>query len=154
MISQQPVDPSCEFCKIVSNHASTTQIVHETGHTLAFFPLKPAAIGHTLVVPKQHVTDLLHADNAIIVPLMDVVMSLARAIVTALSPDGLNLINSTGHAASQTVFHLHMHLVPRWHHDSFGDIWPSGRVTDEDTDKITAGLIRTAASGIDERANR
>jgi histidine triad (HIT) family protein len=74
---------------------------------------------------------------------MNTALHLAQAIRSALNPDGLNLITSAGAAASQTVYHLHLHLVPRWHHDSIGNIWPlRGQEIDELDKKEAAALIR------------
>src|SRR5207237_390139 len=99
-------------------------IVCETESTLAFFPLKPAALGHTLVIPKRHVSDLWSADAALASQLMVAVLNVGRAIQLALKPEGMNLINSAGAAAWQTVFHLHLHVVPRWEGDHIKRIWP------------------------------
>ncbi|MEU2283389.1 HIT family protein [Streptomyces sp. NPDC013178] len=135
----------CPFCEIVAGRAPA-RIVHETPHTLAFLPLSPATPGHTLVVPKQHVKDLWHLTPETAHTVMDSVLLVAQGIRAALSPEGLNLINSAGTAASQTVFHLHMHVVPRWTSDSMGSLWPPrGASDDEELDELAASLTEGIA---------
>ncbi len=103
---------------------STTSVVYEAAEVLALFPLQPAALGHTLVIPRRHIPDLWALDPADAAPLTHAVLHLAHAIRRGLCPDGLNVVTSAGAAASQTVPHLHIHLVPRWEGDAFGDLWP------------------------------
>jgi histidine triad (HIT) family protein len=100
------------------------EIVCEGKSWVAFFPLKPATPGHTLVIPRQHVADLWSANESLAGDLMAAVVRVGRAIQTALTPEGMNLISSSGEVAEQTVYHLHLHVVPRWRRDGFGDIWP------------------------------
>ncbi len=91
---------------------------------VAFFPLAPATTGHTLIVPREHVIDLWHARQSLVYALGWAAVEVGRAVQAALRPDGMNLITSAGSAAEQTVYHLHLHIVPRWHADDFGTIWP------------------------------
>lgn len=91
---------------------------------IAFFPLQPATLGHTLVVPTSHIPDIWALDDDTAATLAHATMRVARAAGEALSPDGLNIIQSNGSAATQTVGHLHVHVVPRWAGDAMGPIWP------------------------------
>jgi histidine triad (HIT) family protein len=101
-----------------------------------------------LVIPKTHVRDLWAAGSVLSAELMQMVIRVGHAIRTALQPDGLNLISSAGQAASQTVFHLHLHVVPRWAGDRMGNIWPpSPPLTDEVKDE-TAAAIRAAYAAV------
>jgi histidine triad (HIT) family protein len=102
-------------------------VVCEEASWIAFFPLKPATPGHTLVVPRRHVVDIWSVDAALAAELMTGVVRVGRAIRAALTPDGMNLISSSGAVAEQTVYHLHLHVVPRFQDDGFGEIWPSKR---------------------------
>jgi histidine triad (HIT) family protein len=117
------VEPGCPFCAAAAG-APTTSVVYEAAEVLALIPLHPAALGHLLVIPRRHIPDLWELDPASAVPLTAAVLRLSHAIRRGLGPDGLNVITSTGAAASQTVRHLHVHLVPRWEGDAFGDLWP------------------------------
>lgn len=131
----------CPFCAAAAGDGLTV-IVYEDDATLAMFPLRPAATGHTLVLPRRHVPDLWALDPRDVAPLGAAVLIVARAIRRALKPDGLNVITSAGAAATQTVPHLHVHLVPRWHGDSFGNIWP------HPDPSFAAGEIEDAAAAI------
>lgn len=122
----------CSFC-LIAEGGSEAEVVFESADNLAFFPLSPATLGHTLVVPKRHVRDLWDLDSKSAKSLMDSTLRVAHGLRMALKPQGLNLINSSGSAASQTVFHLHMHLVPRWDGDRVGNIWPPERPLDAAT---------------------
>jgi histidine triad (HIT) family protein len=125
MAANVPADPVCAFCRIARDEESA-EVVCQGGDWLAFFPLTPATPGHTLVIPRAHVADLWQADPGLGRELMSAVITVGRAIEAALQPDGMNLITSAGTAAEQTVFHLHLHLVPRWRDDGFGQIWSTG----------------------------
>lgn len=114
----------CDFCGIAVGE-QPAEIVCEDANWLAFFPISPATRGHTLVVPRSHVTDLWQTDLTLARELMDACVRVGGAIRTALEPDGMNLISSAGEAAEQSVFHLHLHLVPRWDGDRIGRIWPT-----------------------------
>jgi histidine triad (HIT) family protein len=136
---------NCEFCRIVRG-LQESRIVCETSDCLAFFPTRPVTTGHTLVIPKTHVKDLWSAGPTVAAYTMDAVLVTGQAIAAALKPDGMNIINSAGSAASQTVYHLHVHLVPRWQDDQIGDIWPASPDLSEDTLDEIAELVRRECS--------
>jgi histidine triad (HIT) family protein len=141
------MDLDCEFCQIVRGERPA-RVVADAPDALAFFPLRPACRGHTIVIPKTHVRDLWAAGGLMTAGLMQAVIDVGHAINAALRPDGLNLISSAGEAASQTVFHLHLHVVPRWAGDHLGNFWPpSPPLTDEVKDE-TAAAIRAAYSAV------
>lgn len=118
----------CPFCEVVQKHAPA-RVVYESRTTLAFFPDYPAARGHTLVVPKVHTPDWLSADADTLTAVTLSVAHLGTALQGLLQPEGMNVITSAGAAASQSVGHLHMHIVPRWHGDRIGELWPEDQVT-------------------------
>lgn len=107
--------PDCIFCKIVAGELPSARI-GETEHGVAFLDVAPFAPGHSLVVPKRHVADVVTAAGALI-EIADLVESTARLLDERLRPDGLNLMQATRAAAGQTVFHLHVHVVPRYRGD-------------------------------------
>jgi len=141
------IDPKdCEFCAIARGDDRSVEVVCEGESWVAFFPLNPATPGHTLVIPRVHVADLWKVDPALGADLMAAVIRVGRAIEAALAPEGMNLITSAGETAEQTVFHLHLHLVPRWQRDGFGRIWPvEGKYEDADMPDV-ASRIREACS--------
>jgi histidine triad (HIT) family protein len=114
----------CDFCEIVAKE-EPARIVWRSSTVIAFFPLEPATLGHTLVIPTEHIPDIWGLDEATAIRLTQATLRVAEAVRTAVSPDGLNLIQSNGAAATQTVDHLHVHVVPRWNGDAMGHIWPS-----------------------------
>jgi len=123
-MTPESINPDCAFCAIAQGKDRSAQVVCEDADWIAFFPLNPATPGHTLVIPRQHVVDLWQVDPALGAELMSAVIRVGRAIDQALDPEGMNLISSAGETAEQTVFHLHLHVVPRWRRDGFGKIWP------------------------------
>ncbi|MGL4820976.1 MAG: HIT family protein [Bacilli bacterium] len=109
----------CIFCKIISGQIPSRK-VYEDEHVLAFLDISVATLGHTLVIPKHHVTDVFDLDANTSSQLFRVIPSIARALEETFSPKGLNMVNNNREAAGQTVFHYHVHLIPRY--DS-GDGW-------------------------------
>jgi histidine triad (HIT) family protein len=107
---------ACIFCRIVGGEAPCER-VYEDERVIAFMDHAPAGDGHLLVVPKPHYENLLEADEASLLAVMSVSRRLAHALKRALSPDGIGVHQLNGAAAGQTVFHYHMHLIPRNHGD-------------------------------------
>lgn len=139
----------CDFCAIAQGKDQSAEVVCQDGSWIAFFPLNPATPGHTLVIPRRHIVDLWEVEAPLDAELMAAVIRVGRAIDTALSPEGMNLITSAGKTAEQTVFHLHLHIVPRWQRDGFGRIWPiEGTFEDANLDDF-ADRIRAACSSGD-----
>jgi histidine triad (HIT) family protein len=121
-----PLDSeTCVFCAIARGKDQSVDVVCEDAGWVAFFPLDPATPGHTLVIPRDHVRDLWRAESKVVSELVIGAIRVGNAIQAALHPDGMNLITSAGSAAEQTVFHLHLHVVPRWRNDGFDQIWPT-----------------------------
>ncbi len=137
--AQPPSD--CTFCRIVRGEEKAI-VVCESADCVAFFPTDPAVLGHTLVVPRKHVRDLWEVTGPLEGSLMAMVIRVGRALQRVLRPDGMNLISSAGEAASQSVLHLHLHVVPRWQGDPVGDIWPPRRSTSEAVKNDIAELVR------------
>jgi histidine triad (HIT) family protein len=137
------MEQGCEFCRIVQG-ASPARIVADDPDALAVFPQRPLSRGHTLVVPRLHIPDLWSADPTLAARVIQTVIRVGQAINASLRPDGLNLVSSAGEAASQSVFHLHMHVVPRWVGDHIGSIWPPGDPLDNTAKDQAAEAIREA----------
>jgi len=105
-------NPDCIFCKIISGEAAAVKVT-ETEHALAFMDLFPASPGHTLVIPKLHYENLFESTPETLPAVHLLARRVARAIKSALRPDGLMVFQLNGEAAGQTVFHYHAHLIPR-----------------------------------------
>lgn len=117
-------EEECPFCEIVQRDDADAREVYRDDHVVAFFPTDPAVLGHTMVVPREHVPDIWSLSEGTASHLARATVRLAGAVREAVEPEGLNIIQSNGEAATQTVFHLHVHLVPRWDGDAMGPIWP------------------------------
>ena len=122
-MSASPVS-ACLFCAIASG-AAHAHLVASDEHCVAVLDVSPAARGHTLVIPRAHVADLWTADPEVVAAVGRTCALVARQIKSTLQPDGLTLRQNNGEASGQSVFHLHVHLVPRWHGDgTVGWPWP------------------------------
>ena len=105
----------CVFCGIVDGSVEPS-IAYEDEATLAFMDIRQFHEGHTLIVPKRHIKDIYALDDATGAALISAVARVARAVRDTFEPHGLNIWQSNG-APWQEVFHLHMHVLPRWQHD-------------------------------------
>ena len=103
----------CLFCKIIEGSIPSTKI-YEDEHVYAFTDISPVAKGHTLLIPKHHCKDLFEMPEDVARNLYAVAPKIANAIKAAFHPIGLNTINNNGAAAGQTVFHYHLHFIPRY----------------------------------------
>lgn len=117
-------DLSCPFCAIIMGEGWAREVCRDD-HAVAFFPLWPAALGHTLVVPRRHIPDIWELPEADAACLSRTVLRVATALRAAATPLGWMIFSPSGVAATQTVPHLHVHLVPRWAADAMGPIWPA-----------------------------
>lgn len=115
----------CIFCAIVAGEAPA-EIVDSDEHTVAFMDINPATRGHALVIPRAHSADLLEIPDEDLARTMAAARRLARRMKETLDPAGFNLLNSCGAAAWQTVFHLHVHVVPRYDDDPLKLPWVPG----------------------------
>jgi histidine triad (HIT) family protein len=116
-------DPSdCLFCKIAAGDIPSTR-VYEDERTIAFMDINPGSRGHLLVIPRTHSTDLLEIEAVDLEAVARTAQVMARRVKDKLSADGVNLINSCGARAWQTVFHFHMHVIPRYDGDTLRLPW-------------------------------
>ncbi|WP_411119572.1 HIT family protein [Streptomyces sp. 058-1L] len=131
----------CPFCAIV-NGSAPAHVVHEDSTSLAIVPLRPATRGHVLVIPKVHADDAWTISRQDFKEVHSSAWLVAQAVRKALNPPGLNIITSTGEVATQTVFHLHVHVVPRWAGDAFNLEWPHGSTPLDVTREEVAETLR------------
>jgi histidine triad (HIT) family protein len=106
-------DPNCIFCAIARRRAEAS-IIDEDDRTLAFLDFAPLTAGHTLVIPKAHTADLLTCPIGDLTAVALAAQRLAAVMLPALGADGVNLLQANGAAAWQTVFHFHVHVLPRY----------------------------------------
>jgi histidine triad (HIT) family protein len=125
------MDADCIFCKIVAGEIPA-QVVEQDEHTLTFMDIAPATRGHALVIPKRHAADLLEIEPDQLAAVAAAAKRQALRAHERLQADGVNLINSCGARAWQTVFHFHMHVIPRYAGDPLKLPWvPSPGDMDE-----------------------
>lgn len=116
---------ACIFCEIVTGTAVASR-VYENETTLAFMNQRQANAGHVLVIPKQHIPMIYDLDSENAAQLFQTVTLVARAIRACFKPDGLTIWQSNGVAAGQEIFHLHIHLLPRYTQDNLIHFYPDG----------------------------
>lgn len=119
---------ACIFCEIVADRQPSHRVLVDE-HTVAFLDIRPAAPGHTLVVPRTHAADLCDVSEAVHSQVAAMVHRVARLLTATLAPDGMNVKHNTGRAAGQDVFHFHTHVIPRWHGDGLNLTWRSPRAS-------------------------
>ncbi|OEH91721.1 HIT family protein [Bacillus solimangrovi] len=132
----------CIFCKIVNGEIPAAK-VYEDENVLAFLDISQVTKGHTLIIPKVHQENMYELTPSVAEKVFAVVPKVANAIRKQFSPVGLNMLSNTGEAAGQSVFHLHLHLLPRYgHEDDFGLKWSTN------IDKYTQQEMQEMAQGI------
>ena len=113
----------CIFCRIVAKEISAS-VVHEDELTLAFMDLGQVNPGHVLVATKPHVENVFGLDDVLAAAVFRTTARVARAARDAFGIPGLNLFQANGKAGAQSVFHFHMHVLPRWENDGMNLVWP------------------------------
>ena len=103
----------CVFCKIVNGDIPSTKI-YEDEDVLAILDLSQVTYGHTLVMPKKHVSDLIECDQETYLKVMAVVQKLSKQITGKCNANGCNILSNIKEAAGQTVMHMHVHIIPRY----------------------------------------
>lgn len=114
----------CIFCKIVAKQVPAS-VVFEDEHALAFMDLGQVNPGHVLVATRSHVENIYGLDDAHASAIFRVTARIARAIQSTFDSPGLNLFQANGVAGAQTVFHFHIHVLPRWPDDGMRIAWPT-----------------------------
>ena len=112
----------CIFCRIVAGELPS-QIVAEDELTISFMDISPATRGHALVIPRRHARDLLELEDVDLAAVTHAAKRLAERVRDRLGADGVNLLNSCGPHAWQTVFHFHIHVIPRYAGDPLKLPW-------------------------------
>ncbi len=126
---------NCIFCKIANGEIPSATL-YEDDDFRVILDLGPATKGHALLLPKTHAANLYELPDDLAEKAILVAKKAAAGLRDGLGSDGLNLVQNNGEAAGQTVFHFHMHLIPRWKGDHAGVGWKPGTLTDETRDEI------------------
>jgi len=126
----------CIFCKIIAQEIPG-HVVYEDEHVLAFLDISQTTEGHTLIVPKKHRVDVFEMESLLMEQVFSVVPKIARALKETFGCSGINVVNNNGESAGQTVFHYHVHLIPRYGKDQFGMMF-ANNMKDYDAEKLAA----------------
>jgi len=124
----------CIFCKIVIEEIPG-HVVYENEHVLAFLDISQTTKGHTLIIPKKHRIDIFEMESSVMEQVFSVVPKIANALKSTFGCSGINIVSNNGESAGQTVFHYHVHLIPRYGNDKFGIRFVSN-MKDYDTEKL------------------
>ena len=128
-------DCNCIFCKIANGEIPSTTL-YEDEDFRVILDLGTATRGHALLLPKNHFENLFELDDETAQKAILVAKKMAGKMKDALGADGFNLVQNNGEAAGQTVFHFHMHLIPRYENDNAGILWEPGETTPEDMAEV------------------
>jgi histidine triad (HIT) family protein len=132
-------EDGCIFCAIVAGEAPA-EIVDSDEHTVSFMDINPATRGHALVIPRRHSRDLLDIDAEDLRHCSLAAQRLAERMESTLRPDGFNLVNACRPTAWQTVFHFHIHVVPRYEDDPLQLPWIPGEGDSEEIGRTAAAI--------------
>ena len=111
------MDNNCIFCKIINNEIPA-HTIFENEHIKVFLDASQTTKGHTLIIPKKHIKNIYDMDNETLKHVFTIIPTIAKALKTTFNPIGLNILNNADKPL-QTVFHFHIHLIPRYEDDNF-----------------------------------
>ena len=129
----------CIFCKIANGEIPSATL-YEDEDFRVILDLGPASKGHALILPKAHAANIYEISDDMAAKAMILAKKMATKMTEALKCDGFNIVQNNGEPAGQTVFHFHMHLIPRYEGDQVGITWKPGTLTDEVKNKILEKL--------------
>lgn len=123
------------FCKIANGEIPAATL-YEDENFRVILDLGPASKGHALILPKSHAANIYELSDEMATKAMVLAKKMATAMTEALKCDGFNIVQNNGECAGQTVFHFHMHLIPRYKGDNVGITWTPGELSDKDKEEI------------------
>ena len=133
-------DDNCIFCKI-ANGEIPSKTLHEDEEFRVILDLGPATKGHALILPKNHYKNVYELPDEAAASVMKLAKKMAVTMTEKLSCDGFNLVQNNGEAAGQTVFHFHMHLIPRYENDGQQIGWAAGESTSEELEAVKKLIV-------------
>jgi histidine triad (HIT) family protein len=129
------VDHSCVFCKIVKGEIPSKK-VYEDDNFLVILDISPASKGHVIIIPKDHKENIYEITEEDASKVMSIAKKVAIALEKVLQCDGLNIVQNNGVIAGQTVFHFHVHVIPRYKNDNVKIGWIPGEIKEEKVEKF------------------
>lgn len=128
-------DNNCIFCKIAAGEIPSATL-YEDDDFRVILDIEPASKGHALILPKEHYANLYGLDDAIAAKALVLAKKMVTKLTDILGCDGYNIVQNNGTVAGQSVFHYHMHLIPRYEGDTVDIKWKLGTLTEEDKEEI------------------
>ena len=132
-------DENCIFCKLANGDIPTATL-YEDDDFRVILDAGPASKGHALILPKEHYKNLYELDDEIAAKALVLAKKMITKLTDVLGCDGYNIVQNNGEVAGQTVFHFHIHLIPRYEGDEVGLGWKIGERTDEGREEILSKL--------------
>ena len=129
------MEKDCIFCKI-ANGEIPASTVHEDDMFRVILDMSPATKGHALILPKKHMADIFEMDSETAEKAFVLAAKVAKGMKAALNCDGLNIVQNNGEVAGQTVFHFHMHIIPRYEGDGQNINWVPGTSEAEERERV------------------
>lgn len=126
---------NCIFCKIANGEIPSATL-YEDEDFRVILDLGPASKGHALILPKHHAANLFEMPDELAAKVLPLAKTIGARLQEGLGADGINVVQNNGEAAGQTVFHFHMHLIPRYQNDTVNVTWKPGTLTEEDKQEI------------------
>lgn len=128
-------EENCIFCKIAAGEIPSATL-YEDDDFRVILDLSPASKGHALILPKEHYRNLYDLDDELAAKVLVLAKKMTLRLKKVLGCDGYNIVQNNEEAAGQTVFHFHMHMIPRYQGDKVGLGWKMGKLSDEDKEEI------------------
>lgn len=128
-------EENCIFCKIAAGEIPSATL-YEDDDFRVILDLSPASKGHALILPKEHYRNLYDLDDELAAKVLVLAKKMTLRLKEVLECDGYNIVQNNEEAAGQTVFHFHMHMIPRYQGDKVGLGWKMGKLSDEDKEEI------------------
>lgn len=132
-------DDNCIFCKLANGEIPTATL-YEDDDFRVILDAGPAAKGHALILPKEHYANLYELDDEVAAKVLPLAKKMITKLTDILGCDGYNLVQNNGEAAGQTVFHFHLHMIPRYKDDGVGLTWKMRELTEEDKNDILSRM--------------
>lgn len=128
-------DENCIFCKLANGDIPTATL-YEDDDFRVILDAGPAAKGHALIIPKEHYANLYELSDELAAKVLVLAKKMITKLTDILGCDGYNIVQNNGEAAGQTVFHFHLHMIPRYKDDGVGVTWKVGELKEEDKEEL------------------
>ncbi len=130
----------CIFCKIVKGEIPSYKL-YEDDQVISFLDAFPGCKGHTLIIPKQHYQDIFDIPEELYQKVLDTTRKMANILKSTFDCEGMNLLQNSGRASGQAVFHLHVHLFPRWSGDKTLGSWKASKSDPDNMKKLQEQIL-------------